>query len=616
MKGTLGQIMVNQALPKDLRNFETPLVGDQLELVLTAVAKDDPEKYREISHKLQNLGREAAYLEGVTLRMSDVESPIDRKELFDFISQKEDEIDDMDVSEAEKDKAREEVYGQIQDMIEKQTYEAALEKGNLFARQVQAKARGNPTQLSALLSTPGAFKDGKGRVLPVFAKNSYAEGLTPAEYFAASFGARRGVLSTKFATRDAGDLGKQISTASSGLIVTDEDCGTTNGFPVDVDDRDNVGALLIKNTGGFKAGTPITKKMQDELRRKGFDEILVRSPVVCTAKHGVCKKCAGLQEDGKLPALRDHVGLKAGSALMERIAQGSLNVKHGGNKQVGGEKTYSGFPVINQLNQVPKVFPHRATVAELEGTVGEIREAPQGGWYVTVNGQEHYVDPEQEVTVKVGDKLEAGDQMSTGIVNPAEVVQHKGLGEGRKYFTERLTKAFQDSKLTVNRRNVEVVARAIIDQVDVDDPDGLGDYLPGDKISYSQLSYGYVPRDDSEVVDPRKAVGKYLEQPALHYTIGTKVTNKMAEKLAKHGVDKVVTHVNEPGFTPRMERLRTLPNRLTKDWMAQMQGSNMKQTLMENVQRGAISERHGTNPVPSLAYGLEFGESKKDRVTY
>ena len=615
MKGTLGQILVNQALPKDLRADE-PLVGEALDMVLTALAEKDPDMYREISHKLQNLGREAAYLEGVTLRMSDVESPIDRKELFDFISQKEDEIDDMDATEEEKNEAREAVYGKIQQMIEDQTYDTALKKGNLFAKQVKVRARGNPTQLSALLSSPGAFRDGKGRVLPIFAKNSYAEGLTPAEYFAASFGARRGVLSTKFATREAGDLGKQIATASAGLVVTEDDCGTTNGYPVDVADKDNVGALLLKNTGGFKAGTPITSKMIKELERSKYDEIVVRSPITCNAKHGVCKKCAGLQEDGKLPNLRDHIGFKASSALAERIAQGSLNVKHGGQKDVGGEKVYGGFPVINQLHQVPKVFPHRATVSELEGTVDSVREAPQGGWYVHVGGEQHYVDPEQEVLVKPGDTLEAGDQISTGILNPAEVVQHKGLGEGRKYFAERLTKAFRDSKLGVNRRNAEVVTRAIIDQVDVDDPEGLGDYLPGDKVSYSQLAYSYVPRPDAKVVPPKEAVGAYLEQPALHYTIGTRVTKKVAEKLAKHGVDRVVTHGTEPGFTPRMERLRTLPARLTKDWMAQMQGSNLKSSLMQNVQRGAVSERHGTNPIPSLAYGVEFGESKKDRVTY
>lgn len=617
MKGTLGQIMVNQALPKNLRNFETPLVGKELELVLEAVAKDDPEEYRRISHKLMQLGNEAAYLEGTTLRMSDVESPmLDRAELFKFIEKKEDEIDDMDISDKEKEEALEALYGKMQEHMESQTYSQGLLNNNLFARQVQAKARGNPTQLNALLTSPGAFRDGKGRILPVFAKNSYAEGLTPAEYYAASFGARRGVLSTKFATREAGDLGKQIATASANLIVTDDDCGTGNGYPAAVGDRDNVGALLLKDTAGFKAGTPITAKMSDQLERKGYDEVVIRSPITCGSKHGVCKKCAGLQEDGALPNLRDHVGVKASSALAERIAQGSLNVKHGGQKQVGGEKVYGGFPVINQLNQVPKIFPHRATISEKDGTVEDIREAPQGGWYVTVGGEDHYVDPEQDVQVKKGDQMEAGDQMSSGILNPAEVVKHKGLGEGRKYFAERLTKAFRDSKLNVDRRNVEVVTRAIIDQVDVEEPEGLGDYLPGDKISYSQLAYGYVPRSDSQVAKPTEAMGRYLEQPALHYTIGTRVTKKMAEKLAKHGVDKVVTHVNEPGFTPRMERLRTLPARLTKDWMAQMQGSNMKETLIRNVQRGAVSERHGTNPVPSLAHGVEFGESRKDRVTY
>lgn len=616
MKGTLGQIMVNQALPKHLRNYERPLIGDELELVLEAVAKDDPDLYKDVSHKLLNLGREASYLEGTTIRMDDTDSPIDRQELFDFISQKEDEIDDSDMTDDEKDKALEAVYSEIHDMIIDQTYKAGLDKGNLFALQVKSKARGNPVQLSAMLSSPGAFRDGKGRVLPVFAKHSYSEGLTPAEWFAASYGARRGVISTKFATREAGDLGKQIANASTGLVVTIDDCGTRNGIPVAALDKDNVGAILLKDTAGFKAGTPIDSKMFGAFEKKGLDEIVVRSPLTCQAQYGVCKVCAGLNEDGRLPDIREHVGLKASSALAERIAQGSLNVKHGGKKQTGEEKVYGGFPVINQLNQVPKVFPHRATVAELDGQVQAVKEAPQGGWYITVAGQDHYVDSEQEPTVKEGDVMSAGDQMSTGIVNPAEVVQYKGLGEGRKYFAERLTQAFRDSKLTVNRRNTEVVARAIVDQVDIEEPDGLGDYLPGDQVSYSQLAYSYKPRQDAKILKPKESIGTYLEQPALHYTIGTRVTDKVADTLNKHGVDTLVVHPNQPGFVPTMERLRTLPNRLQKDWMAQLQGTNLKETLMRSVQTGAESERHSINPVPSLAKGVEFGQSRKDRVTY
>jgi len=616
MKGTLGQIMVNQALPKELRNYERPMIGDELDTVLTAIAKDDPDKYKEISHKLMNLGREASYLEGTTVRMTDTLSPIDRQELFDFISQKEDEIEDSDMTDDEKEEALEAVYSEIHDMIIDQTYKAGLDKGNLFALQVKSKARGNPVQLSAMLSSPGAFRDGKGRVLPIFAKHSYSEGLTPAEWFAASYGARRGVISTKFATREAGDLGKQLANASSSLIVTMDDCGTRNGVPVAATDKDNVGALLLNDTAGFKAGTPVDSKMLGVFDKKGLDEVVVRSPMTCAAKYGVCKVCAGLNENGRLPDIREHVGLKASSALAERIAQGSLNVKHGGKKQTGEEKVYGGFPVINQLNQVPKVFPYRAAVAEIDGQVEEIREAPQGGQYVVIGGKEHYIDAEQDVLVKPGDTVSAGDQMSTGILNPAEVVEYKGLGEGRKYFAERLTQAFRDSKLTVNRRNVETVARAVIDQVDIEEPEGLGDYLPGDKVSYSQLAYSYKPRQDAKISSPVESIGSYLEQPALHYTIGTRVTDKVAEKLSKHGVDKLVVHPSQPGFVPRMERLRTLPNRLQKDWMAQLQGTNLKETLMRSVQTGAESESHSIHPVPSLAKGVEFGQSRKDKVTY
>jgi hypothetical protein len=223
--------------------------------------------------------------------------------------------------------------------------------------------------------------------------------------------------------------------------------------------------------------------------------------------------------------------------------------------------------------------------------------------------------PEQQVNIKVGDELEAGDQISTGIVNPAEVVKYKGLGEGRRYYAERLTQAFTDSGMAANRRNTEVIARAAVDHVTVDEPEGIGDYLPGDVASYSSIAYTYTPRKDAKVLAPNQALNMYLEQPALHYSIGTRVTRKMADQLKQFGVDKIKAHTQEVGFQPDMVRLRSAAHH-GKDWLAKLQGSHLKSNLLQDVQSGSESNIHGTHPVPGLAYGIEFGQSAKDKVTY
>lgn len=621
VSATPGQILVNETLPPEYRDYTRSLAGQGLDDILGQVARERPQDYKRISKELMELGAKTSYTEGTTLSVDDLELPPEliklRQELFDHVEKQQQAVEATKASPREKKQALGQIYGEAHKMIVDKTYELALEQENPLALQVLSKARGNPSQLAAMLMTPGSFTDAKGDTLPIFIRRSFAQGLTPAEFYASSFGARQGVVSTKLATMRAGDFGKQLNVAASGLMVTEDDCGTLDGIPVKTNDADAHGSLLAKDAGGFELGTPVNGKVQKALAKKKYDTVLVRSPTTCKAKGGICKKCAGLRENGKLPELGSAIGTQAASALAERIAQGSLNVKHQSSAGGGGDDSdvYGGFDIVNQIGQVPEAFRYQATLAELDGKVDKVEEAPQGGTNLYVNGALHYVAPDQRVLVQEGDDLEAGDQISTGIVNPAEVVKHKGIGEGRRYFAERLTQAFNDSKLKANRRNAEVIARAVIDHVDVTGADGVGDYLPGDVASYDAIAANYRPRKGALTAAPNEVVGKYLERPAMHYTIGTRVTRKMAQQLNDFGVGQVTAHEAEPEFQARMVRLRATPHN-SKDWLAKMKGSYLQTNLLQDAQRGAESNIHGTHPVPALVYGAEFGKSKPGEVGY
>ena len=620
LQTTVGRLLVNEVLPEELRDHNRVLMGADLDKVLEQVGREHPEQYREVSHALVQLGREASFREGTTISIKDLLPPKQlRDETLAHVDAQEQKIRaDKTLTPAEKQEALAGVYRLAQKLLTDQVYKQALTTGNPLALQVLSKARGNAMQLAGMLSTPGYFSDAKGKAIPIFVRRSFAEGLNPWEFYAATFGARQGVLSTKFATREAGDLGKQMNLVSEGLTVTEDDCGTVNGIPVAADDKDNIGALLARATGGYPLGTPITAKVMKKLQEKGVKRLLLRSPVTCQAKDGLCKLCVGQREDGKLPGLRDAIGIKASSALAERIAQGALNVKHtasAGGKTTDANEVYAGFDVINQIAQVPEAFRHAATLAAVNGKISRVEAAPQGGTNVFVGDQVHYVDPEHALHVKIGDDVEAGDQLSGGIVNPSEVVNYKGIGEGRRYFAERFAQAFRDSGIAVNRRNTEVLARALVGAVQVDEPEGLGDYLPGDVVSYDALAYSYQPRADAKIVKTGDAVGKYLEQPALHHTIGTRLTNKMAAELSDFGVDKVRVHERPVAFTPQMTRLRTAAH-YGKDWLAKLHGTYLKSNLLSDVQSVSESNIHGTHPIPAIAYGVELGESKPGKVTY
>lgn len=606
MATTIGQIIVNEALPEKYRNYERTLGDSELNSLLEEIIRNDPDRYNEVASKLMRIGNKAAFEEGTTLRLSDIAPPFDRSGMYKELDKVEDRIyADKTMTDEQKRNLLSDVYSKLYAQTKKDAYASALKANNSFALQVKSKARGNEDQLSAMINTPGVYQDASGKTIPLFIRHSYADGLSPSEFWASLYGARASVISTKFATARAGELGKLFNSASIEQVVTEDDCGTPNGLPVKADDPDNVGAVLASPAGGYDAGTVITKSVLSDLKAKRVDDISVRSPTTCNAKNGVCSHCAGIRENGRFPEIGYNLGLNSASALAERIAQGGLNMKHSGKKQQG--VGYSGFDMLKRMATVPEVYRDKATVSEIDGRVEKIEKAPQGGEYVYVNDKRHYVPAGYDLLVKEGQEVEAGDQLSDGVISPADAVRLKGIGEGRRYFTERFTKAYRDSGYKTNRRNVEAVAKALINNVVVEDQDSEGQMLPGDNVSYARWAWGYKPRANSVQAAPNKAIGKYLEQPALHYTIGTRITKRVADELNKFKVPSVLYNDQPVGVRPEMKSVVETTGQ-TDDWMGRLATTYIGKRLIEDVQRGAESNSQGINPYPAVAKGVTLGQ--------
>jgi DNA-directed RNA polymerase subunit beta' len=603
---TIGQILVNETLPQKYRDYNRTLGADEIEDILATIARDDPALYSDVSGKLMRLGTEAAYESGATLRLSDIRPIIDKSKHLAFLDAQEAKIRSAkNLTPKQREELIDDLYNSVNSVIEKETYATGVSKANPFAMQVKSKARGTPGQFASIVSTPGIYKDSNGKTVQTFIRNSYAEGLTPAELWAGSYGARTGVVSTKFATAKGGAFGKKVSSVCIDQVVTEDDCGAPYGFPVKASDKDNIGCVLQQDVGGYPAGTVITKSVFADLQKKNLDEILVRSPVTCSCKDGICSKCAGIRETGKFPEIGYNIGLNAGSALGERIAQGSLNTKHTGRK-IEGASRFSGFEMLKAMADVPKQYPDKAILSDIDGKVTKIIAAPQGGNYIYVNDQRHYVPQGYDLMVKEGDELEAGDQMSDGVINTAEVVKYKGIGEGRRYFTNRFTQAFRDSGYKASRRNIEVLARSLVDHVEINDPEAEGQFLPGDVATYSQWSFGYKPRPTAVRDQPGKLLGSYLEEPVLHYTVGSRVTKKMVDDLKKFKVDKILADKQPIEVTPIMKSITEGPA-YKGDWVGRLGTTYIKQRLVEDAQHGAKSNIHGVHPLPGIAKGVEFG---------
>ena len=598
-------LLVNSVLPPDLRNNDQTYDIKSLNKILHAVAFKHPDQFADVEKKISDIGRKASYYQGETITLNDLTAPFDRTPYFQEM--------EAAIKALPKNKDFESnriaIMQKYNDLIEKANAKSSLEQRNNIAMSVLSGARGKGAQLKAMVATPGTFSDYKGRVVPVFSKESFAEGVRPAVFLASTNGARASVVSTKSSTAKGGDLAKQLASSSADLVVRKEDCGTANGIELPIDDASMRGRVLAKDAYGLKAGTVIGRTELDKLKKAGVDSIVVRSPQTCSVSNGLCAHCVGRFYNGsKMPKVGDSIGLLASSTVGEPITQMALSAKHTAGMSTG-KKSYSGLGTIIQFTQSPEAFKDRGAVSELDGKVTSVEEAPQGGMFVTVGDKKHYVLPGHEVYVKPGDTVEAGDQLAEGLVDPEDIVRLKGLGEGKLYYAERLHQMLQDSGAGTDRRNTEVLARGAIRHIKITDPEGMGSYLPDDVIDYNAAQSTYKAPETAKEVTPKEAVGKYLQKPYLHYTVGTRVTPSVAKKLAKNKYDSLLVDDAAPGFEPHMVRLRTASH-TNPDWMASLATSSIAKQLNEGATRGDDTNII-SNPDfrPRLAVGENFGKN-------
>jgi hypothetical protein len=274
----------------------------------------------------------------------------------------------------------------------------------------------------------------------------------------------------------------------------------------------------------------------------------------------------------------------------------------------GAKREFSGLDYINQFVESPEEFKDKSIVAKTDGSVGSIVEAPQGGHYVYVGEEKHYVPLDREITTKVGTTVEAGDSLTDGLVDTEDILNYKGLGEARRYWADRMAEMGKASAAGMDRRLFEVLARANVDHVQLDDPVEEG-FLPDDVTRYSSYLHRRQLSGTPKAFRPKDAIGLWLEQPVLHHTVGTKITPSMAESIEEKGYEQVYASSEEPAFRPTFVRLQQVAA-TSDDWLASLGGSYLGTQFQQGITRAQDTNvEQNIHPVPRLAVGEGFGEN-------
>jgi DNA-directed RNA polymerase subunit beta' len=598
MKTTVGNILFNDILPQEMRDYSRELNKRKIYDILADLGKNYPKDYAVKVKKIKDLGDEVATVQGSSFSLADFAPRKEAKEIQKKYKSEYDKLDSI-TNQVAKDDKRREINAKVEDEINAKVKKSINDKSNRFLRWGAAGAKGGPANFRQILFASGNQVDVKKEVFPHMSQRSLSEGLSPSDYFITSTGARTGVVNSFLQVRDPGAFSKEISANVNDNIVTELDCGTTTGRTYPVHSRDVLDRCLAAAAGKYKRNDVITDAVQDNMERQGVKTVKVRTPLTCEMQEGVCSKCIGMAEDGTMAPLGDAIGVRSAQAISEPLTQMALSAKHSGG--VVGKK--SAYQIINQLLHAPENFPNGAVLAHKDGTVERIVNAPDGGKNIFVAGEDHYVKPKVPVRVKVGQKVEAGDKLSDGLVNHKELVQLKGMEKGRESLTANLREIYAENGYDGRPQVFETVVRSLLNHGIVEDPGDHDDLVEEEIVRWNQTAYARKKETKRLSVD--NAIGWRLKSEVNGLPAGTLITDGNIEKLGN--VETVEVYKKPAKIKPYMLSTEQAVHH-NKDFISAMGFRNIRQALERGVSEAQQSNIHGTNPITPYAYGAEFGQ--------
>ncbi len=153
----------------------------------------------------------------------------------------------------------------------------------------------------------------------------------------------------------------------------------------------------------------ITEEIAQAIVDAGLDEVLVRSPLTCQSKHGVCRACYGRNlATGQLVGIGEAVGIIAAQSIGEPGTQLTMRTFHTGG--VAGLDITAGLPRVEELFEA-RMPKGKAEISHIDGVV-EVIQTENGGRRVKVTSREEFDTPLRigkghEVLVAERDLVEA-----------------------------------------------------------------------------------------------------------------------------------------------------------------------------------------------------------------
>jgi len=410
-----------------------------------------------LANMLKDLGFKYATLAGVTISIEDLSVPDEKKAL---LAEAEADIEKSmeryrrgEITEVERYTKVIDTWSQTTEDLTKQVIDN-FNRLNPVYMMAFSGARGNISQVRQLVGMRGLMADSQGQIIDMPIKSNFKEGLSVTEYIISSYGARKGLVDTALKTADSGYLTRRLVDVAQDVIISEEDCGTTNGVSmqaviegerelVALEDRivSRTSAQDVVNPDGevlVQAGEVISPDAADKIAAAGIKEIMVRSALTCSTPFGVCRKCYGWSlTTNKLVDIGEAIGIMAAQSIGEPGTQLTMRTFHTGGA-VSGSTSTKEYIVTKADGQLAKEVP----VRDFRTRHGDVIKVSTRDFTIEVtakSGTDKYSIPAGTTLFfyESGAKVKKGDVLAE--FDPAAV-----RGGGRR-LTERATKDINSS---------------------------------------------------------------------------------------------------------------------------------------------------------------------------
>jgi len=499
-KTTVGRLIFNEAIPPEIGYINQVADKKTLSWIVD-------ECYRKLGFAptsklldgLKKLGFTYATRAGVTIGISDIIIPAEKKDILAAADQAVEQVEQQFrkglISDEERYRKVIDVWNEATENVTSSLMKS-LDKFNPVYMMANSGARGNVQQIRQLAGMRGLMADPSGRIIDLPIKANFREGLTVLEYFISTHGARKGLADTALRTADSGYLTRRLVDVAQDVIVREEDCRTTSGIEVsEIKDGTEViekladritGRILLEDvvhpvTGEVLAwaDSEVTADQAQAIVKAGVKAVKIRSVLTCRTRYGVCIKCYGRNlATGRMVDIGEAVGIIAAQSIGEPGTQLTMRTFHTGG--VAGDDITQGLPRVEELFEArrPK---GQALIAEADGVV-LIKEAKgRRELEITTADGEHVnyqVPYGARLKVRSGETVAAGDELTEGSVNPHDLLKIKGPQGVQLYLLQEVQRVYRLQGVDINDKHIEVMVRQMLRKVKVEDP-GDSILLPG-----------------------------------------------------------------------------------------------------------------------------------------